>query len=398
MSSNPQERGVCALLRAAPRQIALLHHCQAENLEELHTSLDQLTRGHGTTLARARYPAPPELSSLAVKLESAAHWAETGMEFGPLIAARARELLLEARLAMTVGSPLFATLAAERHPLPSILLPGDLLPTPMLRSAALRRVEPSPTRNLNTREDNGPSVRSDDEQHPQSLWCVLQALAQENGVDLALRRAPGLVSRAAAGCGAIFIKPGIGLEPREAQRIAQHEFFGHLLPYLNAAEQSCSLLRVGSAQGLEAEEGRAILLEARGGWLDASRLRELELRHVAAVLTRQEMDPVQVCRALSGQGCCMSEATSITLRVSRGGGLCRELGYLVALKEVTETLHNSPFLENYLECGSIDTQAAAALAAGRVQVQRRWPNSRDESSRQTSPQRGRQKSSGHTLN
>jgi hypothetical protein len=134
-------------------------------------------------------------------------------------------------------------------------------------------------------------------------------------------------------------------------------------------------LRAGTAGSVEAEEGRALLVEARAGHLDQGRKRELSFRHLAALGVRRGAELDETFRELVVRGADAAEAVEIAVRVHRGGGLGREVVYLPAYLEVRRAFEREPALERWFERGRVGLGAAKILAALENPSDRRVPHS-----------------------
>jgi hypothetical protein len=142
-----------------------------------------------------------------------------------------------------------------------------------------------------------------------------------------------------------------------------HEIEGHAAPAQRAKALPLSIFAVGTAWGSDDQEGRALALERRAGFLDAGRMRELALRHVAARAVEQGAELAEVARLLFDRGADVPVALRIAARVSRGGGLAREAVYLPALLRVEAAIKADPELDAVLSSGRVAVPAAEALRA-----------------------------------
>jgi hypothetical protein len=284
---------------------------------------------------------------------------------GALHAARAEELELEALLAERIGGPGFAELAARRFRAPLGALEEHVS---AFVERALGQAAP-------TQESFGSRYRSDDSDSPSSLVRKVSRLARELGVSLRIETRPDQLAIAATGHGVVAVRPGVLLSADAASRIALHEIVGHALPRMRSRHAPWSLLRAGTAGSVEAEEGRALLVEARAGHLDQGRKRELSFRHLAALGVRRGAELDETFRELVVRGADAAEAVEIAVRVHRGGGLGREVVYLPAYLEVRRAFEREPALERWFERGRVGLGAAKILAALENPSDRRVPHS-----------------------
>ena len=170
-----------------------------------------------------------------------------------------------------------------------------------------------------------------------------------------------LASLAATGDGVILVRGGIACRRADIARVVAHELYGHALPRHRARAEAVGLFRAGTAGGSDDEEGRALLIEWRGGFLDHRRRVELGWRHLAGLSVRDGADFVQTVDLLLDAGAPVDEAVGVAARAHRGGGLAREVVYLPALARVASALQEQPVLEQWLKRGRIGVAAAAAM-------------------------------------
>lgn len=335
-----------ALFARAERSIALLDRSRPINAAaEARRTRDlwQLGRPENPTW---RYGAPPDLGSLRIQLCHAAEALDTiGGALAHLYAERARELEIEAEIAQAIGSSRAFSLARRRYPAPKDTLSKQARGWAQLPPAS---VPPK-------------GVRSDLASAPDSLLGQMLKAVSRLNLPVSVVIEERLQSVAAAGQDTVFIKPGVLLAPNEARRIVLHELLGHILPRHRSRSESLGLLRVGSANGSDDEEGRALLLERRHGLMHLERQRELGQRHLAALSVLQGADWVETVRMLAELGTTPERALSIANRVHRASGLAREIVYLPALSAVERAFAVEPELEAWLEVGRVSVAAAREL-------------------------------------
>jgi hypothetical protein len=290
---------------------------------------------------------PAGLCDALARLEAAAVRAGP---WGTLYAARARELTLEARIAETLPGPNARIWAAQRYAVPA----DDHGVRAETWSWRWCQEAPDPASDL--------CCSSDDERDPASLVSVLGRMLGAERLAFRVGASAELASVAATGDGVILVRAGWRGRPRDVERIALHEVYGHALPRQRARTARSGLYRTGTAGGSDDEEGRALLLERRAGLMDAHRRAELGRRHLAAMSVGQGASFVETGELLLAMGTPLEEALRITARVHRGGGLARETVYLPALSRVRTALTEEPELERWLERGRIGLEAARVLA------------------------------------
>jgi Domain of unknown function (DUF1704) len=268
--------------------------------------------------------------------------------FGALHAERALELELEARLVEALGTPDFRALAARRFPPPGAACAREC---DAFVAEALAQGSQAPV-SLH---------RSDDTSDPRSLLSRLRTRARELGLKLRFATSRDQLATAATGDGVVSVRAGVQLTAAAAERIALHELLGHALPRARARHAAWTLFRVGTRGASDDEEGRALLVEARAGLLDAERRRELAFRHVAALGVRRGDEPRDTCATLLELGAPLERALDLTLRIQRGGGLAREIVYLPAYFAVRRAFSEMPALERWFERGRVGLEAAVTL-------------------------------------
>jgi hypothetical protein len=322
---------------------------------DVHAEVRRLV-AHGLDGARLRpafrYGPVPDLSGVRRSLERIASDVAALGPVGRLLARRAAELDLEAQLAENVGTPAFAALAARRFPAPTGALAARVA---TFVEQACSEVAGPPAADAR--------VSSDDRACPASLVSKLARGAAELGLSVRVEVRPQQLAIAATGHGLVAVRPGISLSHAAAARIALHELLAHALPRARAARAPLALFRAGTVGCVECEEGRALLIEERAGYLDVERRKELAFRHLGALAVRRGADFHETVRELAEHGADARLALEIAVRVHRGGGLAREIVYLPAYDEVRCALASEPRLEGMLERGRVGLEAARELHA-----------------------------------
>jgi hypothetical protein len=337
------------LLKAESR-LRLLDRVVPANLErERARLLAALQRGSPAIPAfrYARLDSAAELRQALLELSKGL----SGRGFlGELFAGRAEELALEAALVEALGSPGFLELARQRFPSPSAAEAAEV--DALVRRYSQSLAEPASFERIES-----------DASDPRSLVRVLErSIAPLAGrVRVELRRELGSV--AAAGDGVVFVRPGVELSAREAERIARHELEAHVLPRLAARSESCPIYRAGSRGASEDEEGRALTIEERSGLLGPERRQELALRHCLATEVRAGATVADSWESARGSGLDAARALDAALRAHRGGGLGREIVYLTAFLRVRAAFAAEPWLEGQLARGRVSLAAARTLEA-----------------------------------
>jgi hypothetical protein len=339
-------------LSAACRRVTTITSATPRNFgSELERVSDAWARGYAVAPDLVHAP-PPDLSDVMGELEALAERVEQEGPLGALYADRARELVLEARIAGSVGTSACTELARRRYAAPDEL---ERDATELARSwvGASNASEPA-------------DVRSDDPDDPRSLLCRVRAGVGELRLAVRVVVVKNLAPLAAVGQGVIQIAEGRRITARDAERTALHELEGHLLPQARAAREPLGLFGVGTRAGSDDQEGRALTLEERRGFLVGARRAELARRHLAARAVFDGAEIVETIRLLSELGAPAEQAVRLALRAHRGGadgrgGIGREIVYLPALLRVRRELARAPGSEDILARGRVSVDAIAAL-------------------------------------
>lgn len=272
------------------------------------------------------------------------------------VAERALELAVEAALCEAVGTRALAKLAEERF------------------GSAKRAVKEEASRTCarwlrEPREvETGETMPSDDPD-PRSLVSRLRAEVGRLRLPFAVVIQPALAPLAATGDRVILVAAARPTTERDVARTVLHEIEGHVLPRARALKASLLLLRIGTARGVDDQEGRALLLEERAGLLCARRRRHLALRHRAFEAMVDGASFADVTRELTAAwGLEPEYSVVVAERVFRGGdgvhpGLGRERVYLESLVRVRAHLETHPEDEPVLAAGQVGLDAVGAVRA-----------------------------------
>ncbi|MBR9988473.1 MAG: DUF1704 domain-containing protein [Gemmatimonadetes bacterium] len=137
--------------------------------------------------------------------------------------------------------------------------------------------------------------------------------------------------------GNLLIGDGLSLRPERALPLLHHEVGTHVLTYYNGRAQPLRQLYTGLAGYDELQEGLAVLAEYLAGGLDASRMRVLAARVIAAHSVEQGAAFVDTFRMLTAEhGIPSRTAFDVTERVHASGGFTRDLIYLRGLIRLVE--------------------------------------------------------------
>ncbi len=265
-------------------------------------------------------------------------------------AARARELALEALLTCEVGQDDFAHLARQRFP------PERVATT--LAEGWVR--EP------NLPEDEALDATTDGPE----AWSLLSRLREEVGRRrLAFRVVVSdtLAPLAATGERTIWVAAKRTIGRIAVERTVLHEIEGHALPRHRAALLELGLFALGTARGVDEQEGYALFLEERHGFLRGARRRELAFRHRAVEAMDAGADFVEVVRTLMNRDAApAARAVAAAERAFRGSagerpGLGRERVYLASYLRVTARLRAQPEDEAIASSGQVAVEWMDAL-------------------------------------
>jgi hypothetical protein len=284
---------------------------------------------------------------------------------GMLVAERARELALEAALCEAVGTREVGGLAGKRF------APAEGSVAEEASRTCVKWLEEG--REVETR-----AMMASDNPDSGSLVSRLRAEVGRLRLPFVVVVQPSLAPLAATGERVILVAPGRPTTERDVARTVLHEIEGHVLPRARAQKASLSILRIGTARGVDDQEGRALLLEERAGLMCGRRRRHLALRHRAFEAMVDGASFADVTRELtSAHGVEPENAVVIAERVFRGGdgvhpGLGRERVYLEALVRVRAHLAAHPDVEEVLASGQVGLEAVdairAALSVGEADV------------------------------
>ena len=159
------------------------------------------------------------------------------------------------------------------------------------------------------------------------------------------------------------------LPEEDALRTVLHEVEGHARPRTVAELAGSVLFEVGTARGIDDQEGRALLLEERAGLLGPRRRRQLAARHRAVEAMLDGASFADVAEMLATRhGVDAGDAVVVAERAFRGGdgtlpGLGRERIYLEAFVRVRAHLAARPGDERILASGQVALESIEILRA-----------------------------------
>ena len=143
-------------------------------------------------------------------------------------------------------------------------------------------------------------MRSCDANDPRSLLSRLSNEVGRKKLPVRVCVQAGMASLAATGDGVILVAANKWLTARDVERTVLHEIEGHALPRARAAAAPLALFAIGTARGIDDQEGRAIAIEEEAGFLDDARKYELGCRHLAARVTLEGADFTEVVDFAAG--------------------------------------------------------------------------------------------------
>jgi uncharacterized protein (TIGR02421 family) len=304
-------------------------------------------------IARQRVPAE------AFRLIDELRLAAEELPGGPLYVARLDEIELDLMLIDALGRPrAVRPLSARRYGTGDAIAPTALGPLPLSRCARILLDEVQPAHEpLEVAADGG----------PESLGAHVRALADRVGLDVTVRIEPQLAAGAAAGERTVFVAPR-KFGRVEARRLAVHEVLGHLVAAANGRAQPVRLLEWGTAGSFVDQEGLALYLEHVHGVMDATRLRTLAARVIAADMMHRGASFAETARKLvDDEHFPPAEAVAIAERAHRGGGVARDVGYLLGFLRVHDAITRGEATVDELRCGRVSLQALPVIAELRAE-------------------------------
>lgn len=274
-----------------------------------------------------------------------------------LYAARARELEIEAAIASEAGTNVLGALARSRFHSQNHEAAGEatILARKWINEG--RDAEEPKTTILSDAPVRG------------SLLARMREEVSRLGLPFAVVVQPTLSALAATGERHILVAAGRPMTTEDVERTVMHEIEAHAIPRTRAAQGRFVIFQIGTARGIDDQEGFALVLEERHDFLSPRRKRELAARHLAV----EAMDggatfAEAVSQLMKEHAVGARESVLVAERVYRGGdgtspGLGRERVYLEAFLRVKTHLAQSPTDEAVLTSGQISLDSIPVLAA-----------------------------------
>lgn len=344
------------LLIEAVRSVRLLGSVVPRNAAQERQRLIEAFEAGTATSPRWSY-ARSDHSALRKALARAAQRLEAdGHPVGMLYAERARELEIEAALASEAGTGVLGALARARFRSANPAKAGEA--TILARKWINEGREATSSEELIMSDDPGPG-------------SLLTRMREEVGrltLPFAVVVQPSLAALAATGERHILVAAGRPCTKEDVERTVMHEIEAHAIPRTRAAGARLAIFSIGTARGIDDQEGLALVLEERLNYLGVKRKRELAARHLAVEAMDGGARFYENVEALVKEhGLTVREAVLVAERAYRGGdgvtpGLGRERVYLEAFLRVREHLKKKPTDEGILTSGQISIEAIPTVA------------------------------------
>ena len=342
---------LCGAARLLP---ALMPENGASERARLITALEQ-----GDALEPCFRNAPNRVPADAFRLVDALRRLAADVPGSSLYRAKLDELELDLMLIEAIGRPRFVRqLAARRYGDGDTIAPTARGPMPLRRCARMILDRLAPSSELRELPPTGA---------PGSLGDLVHELAAACGIEVRVRVDPRLSAGAATGERTVFVAAR-RFGRNEARRLAVHEVLGHLLCAANGRQQPLRLLEWGTAGSFIDQEGVALLAEEAAGLLDTGRLRTLAGRVIAADCMHRGATFADTARRLHrDEGFAASEAIAIAERAYRGGGVARDIAYLLGWLRVHAALEAGEATLDELRAGRLSLSALPEFRTLRAQ-------------------------------
>ena len=280
-----------------------------------------------------------------------------------LYAARARELEVEAALSSEAGTAVLGALARARFRSLSPQAAGEA--TILARKWIAEGHEALASEAAGSAEPE--EMLLSDATVPGSLFTRMREEVGRLNLPFAVVVQPSLSALAATGERHILVAAGRMTRKEDVERTVMHEIEAHAIPRTRAAQARLAIFQIGTARGIDDQEGLALVLEERGNFLSPRRKRELAARHLAVEAMDGGATFADALSALVKEhGLSPSEAVLVAERAFRGGdgtspGLGRERIYLEAYLRVGAHLAKKPTDEGILTSGQVSLDAIGVL-------------------------------------
>lgn len=276
-----------------------------------------------------------------------------------LYAARCRELEIEAALASEAGTAVLGALARARF--------RSLSPQAAGEATILARKWIAEAHEALSGPDTRGELLASDSTEPGTLLTRMREEIGRLTLPFAVVVQPSLSALAATGERHILIASGRMISREDVDRTVMHEIEAHAIPRTRAAQARLAIFQIGTARGIDDQEGLALVLEERGNYLSPRRKRELAARHLAVEAMDGGASFADTLSALVKEhGLPVNEGVLVAERAFRGGdgtspGLGRERIYLEAFLRVRAHLEKKPTDEGILTSGQVSLDAIPVL-------------------------------------
>jgi uncharacterized protein (TIGR02421 family) len=194
-----------------------------------------------------------------------------------------------------------------------------------------------------------------------NLRDLMLAYATHVGLHIAVRVDPGLIANAAVGERTVFIADRL-FGAHEAQRLATHEVYGHLVSAFNGRTQALGVCAIGTAGSYGDQEGVAIYLEELAGLLSPCRQRTLAGRLLATHAMHDGVSFSDTARTLVREhGFSAAESVTLCERAFRAGGVARDAVYLTSWLRVRRAVDRGETNLGELQLGKVSLRALPEL-------------------------------------
>lgn len=266
-----------------------------------------------------------------------------------VLSARARELADLTHLATLAGDPRFGAAAAARWP----------RDREGLRLAEAWASAPRPAPPPRKQRSSGAGA---------TLETALRDRLRALRLDWPVVVRPKMAALAATGDGFVAVAEGRTISEETLTRTVVHEIEGHVLPRVEAVRARHPLAGIGSAAGMLAQEGWAIVCEERAGFLTPTRKHELGWRTLACARMAAGEGFERVRRGLEEEaGFDAESALGLAERVLRGSdgtaaGYGREFAYVDYYVRIRRHLAEEASAEAHYRSAEITPEACRELS------------------------------------
>lgn len=350
------------LLREAVRSVRLLGSVVPRNAQQERARILAALEAGKAVSPRWSYARTDHTLLRSALARAAQRLSAEPHPLAQLYAARARELELEAALASEAGTAVLGALARARFRSLSPQTAGEatILARKWLAEGHEALTHPDPA-------EAAQELTQSDAPVPGSLLTRMREEVSRLGLPFAVVVQPSLSALAATGERYILVAAGRMTRPEDVERTVMHEIEAHAIPRTRAAQARFAIFQIGTARGIDDQEGFALVLEERGNYLQGRRMRELAARHLAVEAMDGGATFADALSALVKEhGLTPPEAVLVAERAFRGGdgtsaGLGRERIYLEAFLRVRDHLRTKPTDEGILTSGQVSLDAIPVL-------------------------------------